>query len=195
LQVRCSVCGGEFGGDEPQWHAVDGAAVPYIRYTLNRRAEFAQPMLTREVPAHRVCLLYATIACPFLASPNARRRHDAGGLAPGVRAGHRRGEQAALVAYAGYEVQRPAGRRDLVFQLALTTPIALITYRTGAELLTLLEQALADGDEPTGAQPDSFGRDDDAVAAELRRYLAAGAWRAPVRQLTAVAGSPRDVHR
>ena len=99
------------------------------------------------------------------------------------------------MAFAGYEVQVPAQRTNLVFQLALTRPIALITYRTGADLLTLLEQALADGDEPTGVQTDSFGRDDDAVAAELRRYLAVGAYRAPVRRLGASVAEPRGVRR
>ena len=89
------MCGLEFADNEPQWHAVDGSAIRYTQYAIKRRAEFARPTPTREVPAHRACMLYATLACPFLASPNARRQHDAGGLAPEVRAGHQRGEEAA----------------------------------------------------------------------------------------------------
>lgn len=171
LQRRCGVCGRRFADEETEWHVVGRSTAALIDYALRRGGELARPVITREVPAHEICAVFSVLACPFLASPDARRRRDGDGLNSDVRAGTRRGTGAALAGFAPYRVKATPHRPDLVFALELAKSRQLRHYDRGTELLGHLRQLVADDGEPREPDPPFLGVDDEAAVAELQRTL------------------------
>lgn len=183
LQNRCSICATQVDQSEGVWQVVDEQAAKWISYALRRGAEPASVFTTYEVPGHYACMLYAAVACPFLANSNARRTIDGElpGLEDDVSAGTRRGALSALVEFATCMV-RILPERD-GYEVVLAQPRTIHTYRDGTELLPLL-QAAVDAQqtdvEPSQTTPmrtqrhaGLFGPDERAVVRELRRSLKA----------------------
>ncbi|MFK0244508.1 hypothetical protein ACIQUM_07405 [Amycolatopsis azurea] len=171
VQRRCSVCGRRMREGEAEWHAVGRSTARRVAYVLRRAGEFAQPIVTREVPGHEVCMLYSAIVCPFLSSPGGRRRHDGDGLAADVRAGDLRGEESALAGFAPYRLRWRPDRPDLVFTLQLTEPRGLYRYRTGDELIERYQELLAADSAPQEPDPPFLGTNDDHAQAELEHAI------------------------
>lgn len=145
----------------------------WISHALKRGAEPAGVFTTYEVPGHHACMLYAAVACPFLASPTARRAFD--GVAPAtvsdpVLAGTQRGFLSAVAEFGSCQVRTLPGGG---YEVDLAQPRAIHTYRSGSELLPLLRDAIAD--EPLRPAPtnDPFGPHERRVDRELRRTLRA----------------------
>ncbi|WP_410646545.1 hypothetical protein [Amycolatopsis sp. cmx-4-54] len=166
----CSICGLSMG-DENVWHVVDAPAAKWISYALKRGAEPAGVFTTYEVPGHHACMLYAAVACPFLASPTVRRAFD--GVVPAkvsdpVPAGTRRGSVSAVAEFGSCQVRTLPGGG---YQVDLARPRTIHTYRGGSELLPLLRDAIAD--EPLRPAPadELFGPDERRVERDLRRTL------------------------
>ncbi|MEU0529140.1 hypothetical protein [Amycolatopsis tolypomycina] len=185
LQRRCGVCGRRFADDETEWHVVGRRTAVLIDYALRRGGELARPVMTREVPAHEICAVFSVLACPFLASPNARRRRDGDGLNADAQAGTRRGTGAALAGFAPYRLKVTPQRPDLIFALELVRPRQVRHYNLGIELLGHLRQLVAADGEPREPDPPFLGVDDEAAVLELQRTLRedrdGGAVRRPVR--------------
>lgn len=174
LQNRCSICAAPMSEGDGVWHVVDDQPAKWIAYALGRGQEPAGVFRTYEVPGHYACMLYAAVACPFLANPTARRSVDgaaAGEVAAEVRAGARRGGLSGLVEFGRCVVRTLPESGG--FEVELDRPRTIHTYRNGAELLPLLREVIAA--EPERAVPviEGFGPDERAVARELRRMAKA----------------------
>ncbi|WP_158895844.1 hypothetical protein [Amycolatopsis anabasis] len=158
---------------EGVWHVVDAPAAKWIGYALRCGAEPAGAFTTYEVPGHHACMLYAAVACPFLASPAARRTFD--GVAPAhvsdpVPAGTRRGTLSGVAQFAACTVRTlPAGG----YEVELMHPRVIHTYRSGAELLPLLQEAIDTEPQRPAPPNDLFGPDERIIKRELRRTLKA----------------------
>lgn len=101
----CSVCG-TLMPRGPVWRVVGAAESEAIAEALAAGRPYRNLMPTLEGPGHRACMLYASMVCPYLARPNARRGLDA--MAPDDMTAHVvrgavRGETGAVVGYADYE--------------------------------------------------------------------------------------------
>lgn len=176
LRNRCSVCGGPMEDGDGVWHVVDDKAAKWISYALRRGAEPAGVFTTFEVPGHYACMLYAVIACPFLAFPSARRTVDgvgASGHEVEVAAGTRRGQLSALVEFTTCAVRTTPETGG--YEVVMARPRTIHTYQNGTELLPLLDDAVA-AESPLTApqrQVEWFGPDEKVVIRELRRTLEA----------------------
>lgn len=106
LERRCSVCGG-FMPRGPVWRVVGPAESAAIAEALAAGRPYRNLAPTMEGPGHRACMLYASMVCPYLARPNARRRVTADGAGDGLTAaavrGAARGGTGAVVGFGDYE--------------------------------------------------------------------------------------------
>jgi hypothetical protein len=101
----CSVCG-VLMPRGPVWRVVGAAESRAIGEALAAGLPYRNLAATLEGPGHRACMLYASMVCPYLARPTARRGLDA--QAPDAMTGHVvrgavRGESGAVVGFADYE--------------------------------------------------------------------------------------------
>ncbi|MFD8706748.1 hypothetical protein ACFV1W_29800 [Kitasatospora sp. NPDC059648] len=106
LERRCSVCG-VFMARGPVWRVVGPAESAAIAEAIAAGRPYRNLAPTMEGPGHRACMLYASMVCPYLARPNARRKVTAGGTedrltAAAVR-GAARGGTGAVVGFGDYE--------------------------------------------------------------------------------------------
>lgn len=102
---RCSVCGTQM---EPGavWRVVAAAEAAAIAGALAAGLPYRNLAPTPEGPGHRACMLYASMVCPYLARPNARRGTPAprpDEMTAHVVRGAVRGELGAVVGFADYE--------------------------------------------------------------------------------------------
>ncbi|WP_307806666.1 hypothetical protein [Streptomyces sp. FH025] len=113
LERRCSVCG-EFMERGPVWRVVGAAESTAIAEAVAAGRPYRNLAPTMEGPGHRACMLYASMVCPYLARPNARRRVTADGPADGLTAaavrGAARGGTGAVVGFGDYEYAVTAER-------------------------------------------------------------------------------------
>ncbi|WP_329566239.1 hypothetical protein [Kitasatospora sp. NBC_01266] len=101
----CSVCN-VLMPRGPVWRVVGGSESAAIGAALAAGRPYRNLAPTLEGPGHRACMLYASMVCPYLARPNARR-----GLAaeqPDELTGHVvrgavRGALGAVVGFGDYE--------------------------------------------------------------------------------------------
>ncbi|MEU2779156.1 hypothetical protein ABZ646_41505 [Streptomyces sp. NPDC007162] len=104
-QRLCSVCNTLIPRG-PVWRVVGAAESAAIREALAAGRPYRNMAATLEAPGHRACMLYASMVCPYLARPNARRgltaQHPDDMTAHVVR-GAVRGEMGAVVGYDDYE--------------------------------------------------------------------------------------------
>lgn len=91
----CSVCGTHMPTDAPVWRVVGATEAEAIGAALAAGTPYRNLAPTWEGPGHRACMLYASMVCPYLARPQARRRVLDRGTA--------RGASGAVVGFADYE--------------------------------------------------------------------------------------------
>ncbi len=101
----CSVCGTVMPPGTV-WRVVGAAESTAIGAALAAGRPYRNLAPTLEGPGHRACMLYASMVCPYLARPNARRGMSA--VAPDELTGHVvrgavRGALGAVVGFGAYE--------------------------------------------------------------------------------------------
>lgn len=104
-QRLCSVCNTRMPKGTV-WRVVGGTESAAIGEALAAGRPYRNMAPTLEGPGHRACMLYASMVCPYLARPNARRGTSA--AQPGELTGHVvkgavRGAMGAVVGFAEYE--------------------------------------------------------------------------------------------
>lgn len=102
VERRCSICATPMDPG-PVWRVVAGAEADAIEAAQRAGQSYLNRAATVEAPGHRTCMLYAAVACPYLARPTARRGEAA--QAPGMTAerGTRRGLGGAVVGFDAVE--------------------------------------------------------------------------------------------
>ncbi|MER8186716.1 hypothetical protein [Kitasatospora sp. NPDC094015] len=101
----CSVCATRMPRG-PVWRVVGATESAAIAEALAAGSPYRNLAPTLEGPGHRACMLYASMVCPYLARPNARRGLSAPGedeLTAHVLRGTARGGSGAVVGFADYE--------------------------------------------------------------------------------------------
>jgi hypothetical protein len=101
----CSVCG-TLMPRGPVWRVVGAAESAAVGEALAAGRPYRNLTPTLEGPGHRACMLYASMVCPYLARPNARRGLDATApddMTAHVVRGAKRGGTGAVVGFADYE--------------------------------------------------------------------------------------------
>jgi hypothetical protein len=101
----CSVCGLVMPAG-PVWRVVGAAESAAIGEALATGRPYRNLAPTLEGPGHRACMLYASMVCPYLARPNARRGLSAqqpDELTDHLVRGAVRGGTGAVVGFADYE--------------------------------------------------------------------------------------------
>ncbi|MFI1091956.1 hypothetical protein [Streptomyces sp. NPDC020917] len=101
----CSVCN-VLMPRGPVWRVVGAAESRAIGEARAAGRPYRNLAATLEGPGHRACMLYASMVCPYLARPNARRGLDAqapDAMTEHVVRGAVRGELGAVVGFADYE--------------------------------------------------------------------------------------------
>ncbi|MCX4747959.1 hypothetical protein OG455_20985 [Kitasatospora sp. NBC_01287] len=104
-QRQCSVCD-VLMPRGPVWRVVGAAESAAIGAALAAGRPYRNLAPTLEGPGHRACMLYASMVCPYLARPNARRALTAehpDELTAAVVRGAVRGALGAVVGFADYE--------------------------------------------------------------------------------------------
>lgn len=104
-QRLCSVCN-TLMPRGPVWRVVGAAEAGAMAQALADGRPYRNMAPTLEGPGHRACMLYASMVCPYLARPNARRGLSAqtpNDLTAHVVRGEVRGELGAVVGFADYE--------------------------------------------------------------------------------------------
>ena len=104
-QRLCSVCD-TLMPRGPVWRVVGAAESGAIAEALAAGRPYRNLSPTLEGPGHRACMLYASMVCPYLARPNARRGLDAerpDAMTSHVVRGAVRGALGAVVGFADYE--------------------------------------------------------------------------------------------
>ncbi|WP_256069806.1 hypothetical protein, partial [Streptomyces sp. DvalAA-14] len=102
---RCSVCDALIPRG-PVWRVVGASESAVIGAALAAGRPHRNLAPTLEAPGHRACMLYASMVCPFLARPNARRGLTADrpdDLTAHVVRGAVRGGLGAVVGFGDYE--------------------------------------------------------------------------------------------
>ena len=101
----CSVCD-TFMPKGPVWRVVGAAESGAIGEALAAGRPYRNLAPTLEGPGHRACMLYASMVCPYLARPNARRGLTAAQpdeMTAHVVRGAVRGSMGAVVGFREYE--------------------------------------------------------------------------------------------
>ncbi|MEY9870565.1 hypothetical protein ABH931_000019 [Streptacidiphilus sp. MAP12-33] len=91
----CSVCGTPMPTDEPVWRVVGAPEAEAIGAALDAGRPYRNLAPTWEGPGHRLCMLYASMVCPYLARPQARRKV--------LDRGRARGATGAVVGFGDFE--------------------------------------------------------------------------------------------
>ncbi|WP_371480612.1 hypothetical protein [Kitasatospora sp. NBC_00315] len=108
----CSVCDTVMAPG-PVWRVVGATESAAIAGALAAGRPYRNLAPTLEGPGHRACMLYASMVCPYLARPNARRSLTADApdeLTAHVVRGAVRGELGAVVGFGGFEYAVTAER-------------------------------------------------------------------------------------
>lgn len=101
----CSVCD-VLMPRGPVWRVVGATEGAAIAEALAAGRPYRNLAATLEGPGHRACMLYASMVCPYLARPNARRGTSAytpDDMTAHVVRGAVRGSMGAVVGFADYE--------------------------------------------------------------------------------------------
>ncbi|GEM_PF-2733881 len=168
VERRCSICGTSMEPG-PVWRVVSGVEADAIDAAMLAGHAYANQAATAEAPGHRTCMLYAAVACPYLARPTARRGQDA--EAPGLTTtrGASRGLGGAVVGFDSVEYRH----LDVVlFRFA-----GLGEYRRhqfGEEQLDALTDAVAAehaAAAPAPAAPDYLLADESSADRRFAAYL------------------------
>jgi hypothetical protein len=157
VERRCSICGTPMAAG-PVWRVVGGAEADAI---AEAGSDFRNAAATVEAPGHRTCMLYAAVACPYLARPTARRGQESTVLA--VPRGSSRGEGGAVVGFATMEY-----RYAEVMMFRFADVVEFLPHSNGDEQLPML---LACSPEPAPVCPEYLLSDEDAANRRFTAYL------------------------
>lgn len=141
---RCSVCG-TLMPRGPVWRVVGAAESAAIRDALAAGRPYRNLAPTLEGPGHRACMLYASMVCPYLARPNARRGTSAetpDDMTAHVVRGAVRGKLGAVVGFADYEFA--VTRSQVLFRFL--DVVEFLPHDTADEHLAALRAELARAD-------------------------------------------------
>ncbi|MEV5958279.1 hypothetical protein AB0M11_31750 [Streptomyces sp. NPDC051987] len=152
----CSVCN-TLMPKGPVWRVVGAAESAAIRDTLDAGRPYRNLAPTLEAPGHRACMLYASMVCPYLARPNARRGTSAetpDDMTAHVVRGAVRGELGAVVGFGDYEFA--VTRSQVLFRFL--DVVEFLPHDTADEHLPALRAELAraagrSGGRQDGGQP------------------------------------------
>jgi hypothetical protein len=164
---RCSVCGTPMPPG-PVWRVVAGPEADAIAAAQDAGTPYRNRAATQEAPGHRACMLFAAIACPYLARPNARRGVPAAVAGLNASRGAARGLGGAVAGFDEYEAAYQDGR--VLFRFA-----GLREFRRhdlGAEHLDALARAVAAEDgAPVPQCPDYLLTDEAAAERRFAELL------------------------
>lgn len=149
---RCSVCGLEIGPG-PVWRIADGEEAEAISAAQAAGKVYVDRAGIIEPPGHRACMLYAAVACPWLAGPGDGRAAVGG----------------AVVGFDGFEYAYADYVMFLFHGLREFRP-----HVRGDEHAAALAEAVAAERTGTGTPPSSECPPyllDDEEAAELRQLV------------------------
>lgn len=165
VERLCSICGTPIAAG-PVWRVVSGAEADAIAAT---GPSFRNAAATVEAPGHRECMLYAAVACPYLANPAARRGQDSAVLDEVAR-GHRRGTGGAVVGFADLEF-----RYADVMLFRFATVVEFLPHEEGTDQLPALLAAIASARPPSEVPlaPPYLGTDEDRATAHFAELRAA----------------------
>ncbi|MGW4379273.1 hypothetical protein [Kitasatospora sp. NPDC004531] len=144
----CSVCN-TLMPRGPVWRVVGGEEAAAIGEALAAGRPYRNMAPTMEAPGHRACMLYATMVCPYLGRPNARRHLTADqeaapdGLTAHVVRGAARGELGAVVGFEDYEFAITPSR--VLFRFI--DPVEWLPYDLADQQLPHLQEELARQDQ------------------------------------------------
>lgn len=154
VERLCSICGTPIAAG-PIWRVVSGAEADAI---ASAGPSFRNAAATVEAPGHRECMLYAAIACPYLAQPTARRGLDSPTL--DVSRGFRRGAGGAVVGFATMDF-----RYADVMMFRFAEVVEFLPHEEGADQLPALLASIPS--EPVPAFPAYLGADEDLATARF----------------------------
>ncbi|RPE42684.1 hypothetical protein EDD90_5837 [Streptomyces sp. Ag109_O5-1] len=144
----CSVCN-TLMPKGPVWRVVGAAESAAIREALAAGRPYRNLAPTLEAPGHRACMLYASMVCPYLARPNARRGTSAetpDDMTAHVVRGAVRGKLGAVVGFGDYEFA--VTRSQVLFRFL--DVVEFLPHDTADEHLEALRAELARSDGRLG---------------------------------------------
>lgn len=148
----CSVCGRGMPPG-PVWRVVGAGEAAAMGEALAAGLPYRNLAPTLEAPGHRACMLYASMVCPYLARPRARRglaaADPADAVSGHVARGAARGATGAVVGFAAYEY---AATADQVLFRFLEV-VEFLPHEDSAVHLDALRAELAGEEEGPGRQP------------------------------------------
>lgn len=165
VERRCSVCGTKITGPIYEVHDSDMADVMEVSLATGKPVVRMAP--SKEAPGHRSCMLYSATVCPYVSSPNARRREPVGCWPKGTP----RGEQGGIVGYQGYnsfKVEEGGFRIDYI-----CPPTEVLRYNNGTELLDELVAEIARESGDVESCPAYLQEDNDYAARVAKRLMLA----------------------
>lgn len=137
----CSVCGLPIPPG-PVWRVVDAQESAAIVRALKAGRGYRNMAPTFEAPGHRACMLYASMTCPYLARPNARRgvgAQHAEGLTEHAQRGAVRGADGAVAGFG--QVEYAVNAQRVYFRFL--DVVEHLPHSTGFEHLAALEEEIA----------------------------------------------------
>jgi hypothetical protein len=166
VERRCSICGLGLGKG-PVWRVVAADEAVAI---VTDPAGFENLAGTVEPPGHRLCMLYAAVACPWLARPHARRRLDAEVTGARITRGTRRGAAGeiggAVVSFEAFEFTV-----DSRVQFRYRGVVEFLPHLMGEEHLPLLLNGTAHEVALREECPPWLLQDEASAEARAQRYL------------------------
>ena len=152
----CSVCG-TLMPRGPVWRVVGGTESTAIAEARAAGRPYRNLTPTLEGPGHRACMLYASMVCPYLARPNARRGTSAeqpDELTAHVVRGAVRGSAGAVVGFADYEYAVTPGQVLFRFLDVVEYLPHEVSDSHLDELRAELDRAESDRSEPERSESD-----------------------------------------
>jgi hypothetical protein len=160
VERLCSICGTPIDAG-PVWRVVSGAEADAI---AEAGPSFRNAAPTVEAPGHRACMLYAAVACPYLALPTARRGVDS--VLLDVSRGFPRGAGGAVVGFAHMDF-----RYTEAMMYRFADVIEFLPHEQGTEQLAALSAALTDATLEPGIQdPEYLSADENLATARFLEH-------------------------
>jgi hypothetical protein len=165
VERRCSICGTPMPAG-PVWRVISGPEADAIEAAIAAGHPYFNNAATMEAPGHRDCMLYAAVACPYLARPGARRGQD--GAAAGMEAarGDRRGLGGAVVGFEEIEY-----RYTDVVLFRFRGLCEFRRHQLGEEHLDALSQTIARQPPAGPAAPEYLMADEAAADRRFASHL------------------------
>jgi hypothetical protein len=177
VERRCSICGLTMAPG-PVWRVIGAEETTILAEAAAHGLTAANQAPSAEPPGHRTCMLFAALACPFLARPNARRRLDVEVFGHATERGTARGTVSdiggAVVGFEEYQYRYVPGEQ-VAFHFS--GMVELRPHLLGEEQLDELAKAV-DASE-SGECPRYLLDDEAAAEAHATAILTAALERRP----------------